>query len=318
MTSSDRDPFFLIDLDQRLAGYREFLSCWVHKGSKAAVIVDPGPASTADFLAQELENQGIRKVDLILLTHIHLDHSGGVGHLLRHFPAAHVFCHAKGRKHLEDPERLWEGSLSVLGEVAEQYGKPLPVPSIAFADDMDLRPHNVLAVPTPGHASHHLSFIMEGCLLAGEAISTRCPVPPPHQDELYLRPATPHRFFLETTLKSIDDLLAIQNLPDELLFAHYGRVKGSRRVIEGARRQIVQWLGAVKDAIGIDFPAELAGDELEALAVRVHERMLEEDPFYKWFVHLETDIRERERYYVKQSVAGMAEYLRSRSDGRGK
>jgi glyoxylase-like metal-dependent hydrolase (beta-lactamase superfamily II) len=313
MQSSNDQSFTLIDLDQNLLGYRQFLSCWVYKGPKAAVIVDPGPTSTADLLAARLADLGIRRVDLILVTHVHLDHAGGVGRLLEHFPMAHVFCHPKGKRHLQKPTRLWEGSIEVLGDVAEQYGEPLPVPPIAFAEDAELRPYNIRAIPTPGHASHHLSFIMADNLLIGEAISTRCPVPPPHQDALYLRPATPPRFFPETTLASIDTLLAVDPLPDDLLFAHYGRVKNARNVIERARAQILQWLEAVEAAGGANLPAEPSTEAIEDLASRVHERMLEEDPLYRPFINLEPDIQQRERYYVHQSVAGMAQHLRSKN-----
>jgi glyoxylase-like metal-dependent hydrolase (beta-lactamase superfamily II) len=303
------DAFELIDLDQEITGYRKFLSCWVHTGGPGAVLVDPGPTSTIDYLAKRLMEMGIKRVDLILLTHVHLDHSGGVGRLLEHFPMAHVFCHAKAKRHLTDPGRLWEGSLQVLGEVAELYGEPMPVPRIALAEASELRSHKIRAIPTPGHAAHHLSYLMDDCLLAGEAISTRCPVPPPHEDELYMRPATPPRFFPETTLESMDALLALDPMPRHLLFGHYGRVEGAREVIEAARDQILRWLEAVEQEGGQEAKGE---EEIERLADRIHERMLEQDPLYAPFPHLEPDVRKRERYYLTQSVAGMAQHLQSR------
>ena len=100
------------------------------------LLVDPGPASTIPYLVERLDELGIRTIDYILLTHIHLDHAGGTGQLLRHFPGAKVNCHPKGIPHMVAPQKLWEESIKVLGKVAEAYGEMAPVPEscISFRD----------------------------------------------------------------------------------------------------------------------------------------------------------------------------------------
>ena len=94
-----------VRLNFKQTNTENFLSTWVYKDSKLCFLVDCGPASTIDPLIAELSEIGIEKGDLdyILLTHVHIDHAGGVGDLLSHFPRASVICHPRGIKHLIDP-----------------------------------------------------------------------------------------------------------------------------------------------------------------------------------------------------------------------
>ena len=103
----------LVDLDQNREGYREFLCCWVYQKDGYTFLIDPGPRSTIDYLVGALDELGVNKVDYVLLTHIHIDHGGGLANLLNVFPQARVFCHDSGIKHVVDPSRLWKGSLSL-------------------------------------------------------------------------------------------------------------------------------------------------------------------------------------------------------------
>ncbi|NPA25310.1 MAG: MBL fold metallo-hydrolase, partial [Deltaproteobacteria bacterium] len=122
-----------IDLDEpRLQGFVKFISAWVYKSEELTFLVDPGPLSTIPHLLGELEKMGVARLDYILLTHIHIDHAGGTGELLKSFPEAQVICHPQGIKHLVNPEKLWQGSLKVLGHVAEIYGEIIPVPEASI------------------------------------------------------------------------------------------------------------------------------------------------------------------------------------------
>ena len=113
-----------IDLDQpQLEGFRQFISSWLCVTDRCTVVVDPGPLSTIPHLAAELRRHGVDHIDYILLTHIHIDHAGGTGALLREFPGALVICHPEGIRHMIAPEKLWEGSQKVLGQLAEVYGE---------------------------------------------------------------------------------------------------------------------------------------------------------------------------------------------------
>jgi glyoxylase-like metal-dependent hydrolase (beta-lactamase superfamily II) len=301
------EHFRLIDLDQALPGYREFLSSWVHVGPDLAFVVDPGPTSTVYALIDRLRALGVKRLDFVLITHVHIDHGGGVGALLRAFPEARVICHEKGVPHLLDPARLWQGSLEVLREVARVYREPAPVPPERIAPAAEAEAQGIRVIPTPGHAPHHLSFVFGDTLIAGEAIALRCPLPPPHAHRLFLRPATPPRFYLEEALASIDRLLALEPAPRTVLFAHYGALDEPREILQAGRRQLEQWVDVVRGVLGPR--AAPAGPVSPVLVARVHERLLQDDPLYANFVHLAPDIRQREMHYLGQTLEGIVGYL---------
>ncbi|HOX26007.1 MAG TPA: MBL fold metallo-hydrolase [Candidatus Krumholzibacteria bacterium] len=293
----------LIDLDQpALEGYRRFVSCWLSRGEGPAFLVDPGPTSTAPRLIERLRALGVARLDFILLTHIHLDHAGGTALLVDAFPDARVFCHQNGRQHLVEPARLWEGSRAVLGEVADHFGAPRPVPDRAFASQADLTSAGIAVVPTPGHAPHHLSFLHEGTLFAGEAAGTYLELA---RGLWYLRPATPPRFFLETALASLDRMVALTPEPARLAFAHHGLHEGRvRDLLRLAGEQLAQWVQAVRHAL-----AEAPRAEFAALRETVVARLAAADPHFALRAELPPDIRAREEAFTTQTLRGMVQYV---------
>jgi glyoxylase-like metal-dependent hydrolase (beta-lactamase superfamily II) len=302
-------PFHLVDLDQDLPGYREFLSAWAYTGPGLTFVVDPGPTSTIEHLIARLRALGVARLDFVLVTHVHIDHAGGVGSLLRVFPEARVVCHEKGVAHLVDPTRLWQGSLEVLREVARVYGEPSPVPAEAIASIAEAEARGIRVIPTPGHAAHHLSFVLGDVLIAGEAVALRCPLPPPYTNRLFMRPATPPRFFLEEALASIDRLRAIAPEPATILFAHYGALGGTREILDAGRRQLELWVQVVREELGPQRSAGKLGRVPPMLISRVHERLQIEDPLYANFERLAPDVRQRELHYLGQTLEGIVGYL---------
>ncbi len=200
------EQLYLISLQVPIDGFKGFIGAWVHTGNPM-VVVDVGPAVSAPQLLAALAELGSQSPDLILLTHIHIDHAGGIGRVAEAFPRATVVCHPKGADHLIDPERLWQGSLKTLGDVAKAYGPIAPLATWQlFPAYRPIHP-GIAAIDTPGHAAHHYSFLLDDLLFAGEAGGVNLPL---EDNRVYLRPATPPRFFLETSLDSIDKLLAVE------------------------------------------------------------------------------------------------------------
>lgn len=296
----NKGDFHLIDLDQKLPGHRKFLSCWAYTGPECSFVVDPGPRSTIERLIEGVKELGISRLDYILLTHIHLDHAGGVAELLHAFPRARVLCHEKGVKHILDPARLWQGSLQVLGKVAEVYQQPNPVPESSMARVSEVERTGIRVIPTPGHAAHHISFVLGDTLIAGEVIGLRCPVPAPHSEHTFLRPGTPPRFFLEKATASIDRLLALDPPPRRILFAHYGADERAVEYLKSGREQLHRWVNLLR---------ELSRHSRDDLDGRAHRRLLEIDPLYAAFPYLEEDIQEREWFYFRQTLTGMLGYI---------
>ncbi len=294
----------LIDLDQKKEGYREFLSCWAYRQGDLTFLVDPGPTSTIPYLTGALDELKIEKVDYILLTHIHLDHGGGVSDLLKTFPDARVFCHDIGVRHMIDPSRLWKGSVQVLGETAKMYGEPGGVPAQSMINAQELKTHGIQVIHTPGHAPHHVSFLVGDILFAGEAIGSRVELA---SGMPYLRPATPPRFILDVALASLDKLLLLDPEPKYVAFAHYGLTGDTFTWCRRARKQLITWVESLR---------ALLTESEENLEAHFYSRLQEIDPLYGRgrFEELPDDIAARERGFLANTIEGMRGYINSSAD----
>jgi len=229
----------LIDLDQSCTGYRRFITSWLYRGDGPSYIVDTGPANTAGDLINALHGMDVTHLDYILLTHIHLDHAGAAGHVAEAFPGAKVACWPKAASHLIDPARLWAGSRQVLGETAVMFGEPQPIDEGRLLHPDALAAHGITWLHTPGHAPHHVSYVHGDVLYVGEAAGMTCPT---STGALYLRPATPPRFFLDVALDSLDRLRALDPRPRRFVLAHYGAVADPSTFLGKARDQPILWV----------------------------------------------------------------------------
>ncbi|WP_457590596.1 MBL fold metallo-hydrolase [Geoglobus sp.] len=288
------DDLFLIDLPQKIEGFRKFISSWVYAGEFTAV-VDPGPKSTIDSLIKSLREIGIKQVDYVLLTHIHIDHAGGVGEFLKQFNGARLVVNERGKEHLVNPERLWKGSLKVLGDLARAYGEIAPVDESVFAEDVD----GIDVIYTPGHAVHHQSYVIGDYLFAGEAFGVFQLV----KDEVYQRPATPPKFIYEVAADSIRKL---QELGDvKVCFGHFGLHESSADVARYAEKQLRMWVEAVTDALCCT-----AEENFEMVKMKALEELLGKDARFANYEKLESDIRKREDYFINNTLRGIYEYVK--------
>lgn len=291
----DLNNLFCIDLDlPPLEGFRKFISSWCYRGNGYTLLVDPGPLSTIPRLCDELHRRGVTHIDYVLLTHIHIDHAGGTGALLKAFPGAVVICHQDGIRHMVAPEKLWEGSRKVLGAVAEAYGEIVPVPAEQIRFEEHVGQTGVRTFLTPGHAQHHCSYLLDDFLFAGEVAGVRCDV----DEGIYMRPATPPRFILEVALESLDRVIALS--PKCMAFAHYGLVENAAEHLQIARRQLLLW---VRGAVAI---SSLDPSLREAA---FSEWLLERDEQYRTISRLPKDIQVRERTFFGNTMRGMMEYV---------
>ena len=170
-----QDDLYLISLPVAITGFDGFIGAWVHTGDPM-VIVDVGPSATAPDLLSALAELDAGAPDLILLTHIHIDHSGGIGDLAVAFPQATVVCHPRAVAHLIDPQRLWQGSLATLGDIARSYGPIQPLAAGQVLSPEQLGTPDIQCIDTPGHAAHHLSFMVDDLLFAGEVGGVHLPM----------------------------------------------------------------------------------------------------------------------------------------------
>ncbi len=285
----------LIPLPQPMPGFGAFISAWLFTGD-AVLLVDVGPSATAPLLIAALRTAGVGTIDAILLTHIHIDHSGGIGEVTKAFPSAPVVCHARAVPHLADPERLWEGSRKTLPDIADVYGpiSPVPVERVMVADDIDA--WGVVSVPTPGHASHHVSYWKNGLLFAGEAGGVYQALP---GGAHYLRPATPPRYNLDVHLESIERLETLQSR--RICYGHFGSAEGVKNRLADHRRQLLRWRDLLSDYIGAKTD--------EANLQKILDHILREDPCMDGWNMLPLDARRRETGFLFNSIRGMLGYL---------
>ena len=181
-----------IRLGLKGTNFTSLLSCWVYKDKDLCFLVDPGPTSVISSLKQALNKLGIKntKLDYVLLTHIHMDHAGGTGELIKFFPNVQIICHPNGINHMINPTKLWEGSLKVLGDVANLYGKITPVPEDRITNQKFVANGKIEVIETLGHAPHHQSYLFDRYLFAGEAAGVNLSL----TDGIFTRPATPPVF----------------------------------------------------------------------------------------------------------------------------
>lgn len=289
------DNLTCIDLDQpTMVGFRRFISSWLYRGDGFTIVVDPGPLSTIPCLVDTLRGCGVTRLDYVLLTHIHIDHAGGAGALLKEFPDADVICHPDGIRHMTAPEKLWEGSRKVLGALAETYGEIVPIPAERIRFEETVGSTGIRSFLTPGHAQHHCCYLLDDLLFGGEVAGVRCDVP----DGIFMRPATPPRFILEVALDSIDRMIALA--PQRMVFAHYGLVDNALDHLHCARRQLLLWVRGVASIADADEP-----QREEALIAW----LMEHDDQYRNVTQLPHDIRARERYFFGNTLRGMSEYV---------
>lgn len=286
----------VIDLDIESLGYTRFISAWLYRGPEGSFLVDPGPACTVDKLLEALEEKGVDYLDWILLTHIHLDHAGGIGHLSRYFPEAGVVCHEKAVSHLIDPSRLWEGSRRVLGSLAETFGriKSVPEERIVTGNNKELE-GGIRVIPTPGHAPHHQSFVFGEWLFCGELFGVFLDL----DGDIYLRPATPPRFEFEEFAASMERLAP--ETDKKFCFGHYGMYNDGSRIAELAETQLNLWLEVVRSHAGNPHMSAILAD-LKA-----------NDPVFARVDELPAQIFQREMYYTGNTIRGMLDYIEKKA-----
>lgn len=214
--------------------------------STRTALIDTGPASSLPLVFAKLDELHFdpRDIDYILSSHIHLDHLGGLNRALLRMPRTRVIVHPRGIPHLIHPEKLWQASFEMSGQVALAYGRPEPVgPEKLMAAEegqqIDLGGIRLEIIFTPGHAAHHLSYIdrENGNLFAGEAAGVYFP------DSGVIRPASPPPFDLAQTLNSLDKMIATQ--PRHIYYSHYGFARPGLAKLEKFRRQLLLWQDTV-------------------------------------------------------------------------
>jgi glyoxylase-like metal-dependent hydrolase (beta-lactamase superfamily II) len=224
------------------------------------VIVDPGPSSSVETLIDRL---GPTEPRALLLTHIHLDHAGATGSLVRRWPDTPVYVHERGAPHLLDPGKLWASAGRLWDDMDERWGEPVPVPesNITLVGEGD-RIFGMRVAYTPGHASHHVSYLHEdsGWAFVGDVAGVRVP-PVDHT----LMPTPPPDIDVEAWM---DSLATVESWsPQAIAVTHFGGHEDVGATLEDARRELRRWADAARTENQAEFDRQLHAD----LAEHVHD-----------------------------------------------
>jgi glyoxylase-like metal-dependent hydrolase (beta-lactamase superfamily II) len=236
-------------LDTYALGQPGTVSAYLVKGPKPTLI-DCGYASSYESVLAGMAEVGVVPSDVryLIPTHVHLDHAGAAGRLLREMPNAEVMAHERSVPHLVDPTRLIESSTKVFGPVIMGlYGTPEPIPAgrvtaVGKEAHVDLGEGlNATLIHTPGHAPHQISIVLEQtkALFTADAVGIVYP------GTKALIPTTPPPSFNPTELVSTISSIR-QTTPKELLVPHFGARKDVDWVFDRTTELVLSWVDQVK------------------------------------------------------------------------
>jgi len=216
-----------------------FCAAYLVEHAGRAAFIDCGSNDSVPRLLAALDQQGLAReaVDWLVLTHVHLDHAGGAGTLMRQLPNARLVVHPRGAPHMVDPSRLVAGATAVYGEAqfARSYGTLLPVPAerVVEAPDghvVDLAGRPLLCADTPGHARHHVAVwdVASRSWFSGDIFGLAYPELATGQGAFIVPTTSPVQFDPDEMRASVRRLLAER--PAAVLLTHYGRVDDVERL----------------------------------------------------------------------------------------
>jgi glyoxylase-like metal-dependent hydrolase (beta-lactamase superfamily II) len=252
VTETYRAATGIIGVDTQMAGRSRLTSAYLLEGSEPA-LVETGPTTSVAAVTAGLRSLGLGPDDLahIVVTHIHLDHAGGVGRLSQEFTRALVWVHERGAPHLADPQKLVASAGRVYGEerLRSLFGPVDPVPSdrlrsVSEGDEISLGERALQVMYTPGHASHHIALVdsTSGAVFTGDALGIHLP------DAQVLRPATPPPDIdVEVGVQSIERIRS--RAESILLFSHFGPVKDVDELCSIASSRLRRWAEIVRLAL---------------------------------------------------------------------
>jgi glyoxylase-like metal-dependent hydrolase (beta-lactamase superfamily II) len=238
-------------IDTQMAGYAGITAGYLIRGERPC-LVETGTARSAPVLQAALGDLGIGAEDLstVVVTHIHLDHAGGVGDITGMFPRATVVVHQRGARHLVEPAKLVASARRVYGDAMDEvFGELLPteaarVRAVDDGDVVELGGGRVLtAYYSPGHAQHHVGLLdsASGDLYVGDAAGIYIP------ETADVRPSTPPPDFdLDAAVASLERFGTLA--PSRLLFSHFGPVSAVAETLDRSIEELRLWVELVREA----------------------------------------------------------------------
>jgi glyoxylase-like metal-dependent hydrolase (beta-lactamase superfamily II) len=274
-------------LDLRHLGRERVIGCYLLETDGGLALQDCGPASCLPELKARLAEREVALEDVqhLLLSHIHLDHAGATGVLVREHPGLQVHISEIGAPHLVDPSRLESSARRLYGDEFDRlWGELAPVPQ----ENVHVVGEHVLGLecfPTPGHASHHVCYLDGGgTLYAGDAAGVRI-----QPSTFVLPPTPPPEVDLEAWERTLDAIAA--RAPRRLALIHFGVADDVERHLAELRRRLREWAQRVRRGASEEQFAAEAGTDLGGEREAYEQAM----PFWQSYAGLK-------RYWEKQAA----------------
>jgi glyoxylase-like metal-dependent hydrolase (beta-lactamase superfamily II) len=239
MMSTSRVTDSVTMIDAPYHGRRGVLGTYLVRGEESAVI-DPGPASQTGGVLEALHALGVSTVNMVLLTHIHLDHAAGSWMILDQSPGAVVHCHPRGVQHMVDPSRIKADAEEIFKEGIKDYGEikgidPSRVRASVDGESLDLGGVELRVVWTPGHSTHSQSYYEPDgrVLFVGDAVGHT-----PGNHGVFV-PASPPPYNPRQAVESIEKLLSLG--AETLCISHFGVFGDAEERLRSFRDQVKLW-----------------------------------------------------------------------------
>ena len=226
-------------IDCRHLGREHVICCW----QVGDVLIDPGPGSCLETLLEALDG---REPKALLLTHIHLDHAGASGSLARRFPDLQVFVHERGARHMVSPERLIASARRLYGDDMDRlWGAFEPVPAdrlqvLQGGERLVFGDRRFEVAYTPGHASHHVSYLCDGTAFTGDVGGARV-----WPDAPAIPPTPPPDIDLEAWHSSLELIAGWR--PEQIAMTHFGASEDVSGQLEQVSERLDRWAALARD-----------------------------------------------------------------------
>lgn len=246
-------------------------ACYLLEHDGMAGFIDTGTNNSVPILLEVLKRKGIPRdaVAYIMPTHVHLDHAGGSGGLMRHFTEATLLVHPRGARHMIDPAKLEQGSLAVYGEEAfgKMFGRLLPVPAERVQEagdefELDFNGRKLLFLDTPGHARHHYCIydeLSQG-LFTGDTFGASYPELNHGKNRFIFPPTTPIQFDPSAWLETLDRLMALQ--PERIYVTHFGMHENLKPLHKLLRQTIEDYADIAQEFSAMDRREKRIADSI--------------------------------------------------------
>jgi len=301
-------------VDSEYMSRQNYAACYIIIEKDEVAIIETNTNFAVPKILEALKELHLdrQQVKYIILTHIHLDHAGGAGLLMKEIPNAKLVLHPRGERHMASPEKLIESVKTVYGEqeYKRMYGEILPIKQdriLTVQDDttLNLKNRELYVFETPGHAKHHIAVFdkMTKTVFSGDSFGIGYPVFKYDYEQLLFPSTSPTQFDPISAINSIDKILKLK--PDKICLTHYGVIKN----IKFSANQLKEWITFLVETSESLYNSGLKDNKLiNALEEHIYSRFSSMIKEYK-----NSDLSQDERQLIKTdfelNAKGVALYI---------